>query len=73
MPYIILLGNFMGPILKRAAQEEEKAAEFKALHPNSDSPPSLPCDLPQLELFYADLLGERMGTAAEWDPGERKR
>lgn len=55
----------MGPILKRAAQEK-KAVELKALHFKSNSPPpfSLPYDLPQLGLFYADLLGERMGTAA---------
>ena len=41
MPYIILLDNFMGPILKRAAQKK-KAAELKALHTNSDRPPLSP-------------------------------
>lgn len=49
MPYIILLDNFMGPILKRAAQQKKKkkkAAELKALHFNSTPPPfSSPYDL----------------------------
>lgn len=67
--YIILLDNFMGPILKKAAQKKKKASELNAVHSNSDCPPppppfSLPYDLPQLGLFYADLPGERMGTAA---------
>lgn len=61
MPYIILLDNFMGPILKRMAL---KAVNFNFQRPPSSS---LSCDLPQLGLFYADLLGERRGTAtAEW-------
>lgn len=58
MPYIILLDNFMGPILKRGAQRKKQ--QSSALQP----PFSVPNDLPQLGLFYADLLGERMGTAA---------
>lgn len=41
-PYIILLDNFMGPILKRAAQQKKKkATKLKAPHFNSNHhPPS---------------------------------
>lgn len=68
--YIILLDNFMGPTLRERKEEErerEKANRLKAVHCGSAPPftlPSPPCDLPQLGLFYADLPGERMGTAA---------
>lgn len=69
--YIILLDNFMGPTLG----EEEKKGGGEGWHSSKlctpallcpQLPPplfSLPCDLPQLGLFYADLPGERMGTA----------
>lgn len=42
MPYIILLDNFMGPLLEKRGTEKKKVAELKALHFNSDQPPSPP-------------------------------
>lgn len=56
MAYIILLDHFVGPILKRLT--EKKSSKLY-------DPPSPR----QFGLFYAYLLGERMGTAA----GERCR
>lgn len=52
----------MGPILKRVAQKKKQ--QSSKLYTPTAPPFSLPYDLPQLGLFYADLLGERMGTAA---------
>lgn len=57
--YIILLDDFMGPTL--GEKKKKKALRRPVPHPTSLSPPY---DLPQLGPFYADLPGERMGTAS---------
>lgn len=64
--YIILLDNFMGPTLEERKGEEGKKKTELQLCSAPFTQPLLfpPCDLPQLGLFYADLPGERMGTAA---------
>lgn len=62
----------MGPTLGErkggGREKKSKPAQSPALRlcsaPFTQPLPSAPCDLPQLGLFYADLPGERMGTAA---------
>lgn len=63
--YIILLDNFMGPIVEKKARKKKKALQLRLpAPPHTTTPLSLPYDLPQLGPFYADLPGERMGTAS---------
>lgn len=77
MPYIIPLDNFMGPLLKEQHRKKQQSSAEQLCSPPPPLPsaplPSAPSDLPQLGLFYADLLGERMGTAAAERHGTGKK
>lgn len=70
MPYIILLDNFMGPILKRAEQKKSS----KALHFKSNRPPS-PYSVICHSKGYLMLIYWVRGweLLLECDTGQRKR